>query len=105
MSASHELVSVFREYERTSTTVIDAYLSPLLRGYLERLAEQAAAAGLPEPEVMRSSGGLTSAQEAGRHAAWTVLSGPAAGAVGAAHAGGLSGHEDRPVVRHGRHVV
>ncbi len=94
VSASHELVSVFREYERTSTTVIDAYLSPLLQGYLERLADEAASAGLPEPEVMRSSGGLTSAQEAGRHAAWTVLSGPAAGAVGAAHAGGLSGHAD-----------
>jgi N-methylhydantoinase A len=92
VSASHELVSVFREYERTSTTVVDAYLSPLLRGYLERLAEQSQAAGLPEPEIMRSSGGLTSAREAARHAAWTVLSGPAAGAVGAAHAGALSGH-------------
>ncbi len=94
VSASHELVSVFREYERTSTAVIDAYLSPLLRGYLLRLAEEAAAAGLPEPEIMRSSGGLSTALEAGRHAAWTVLSGPAAGAVGAAHAGALSGHAD-----------
>jgi N-methylhydantoinase A len=94
VSASHELVSIFREYERTSTTVIDAYLSPLLRGYLERLAGEAAAAGLPEPEIMRSSGGLTSAEEAGRHAAWAVLSGPAAGAVGAARAGALSGHAD-----------
>ena len=94
VSASHELVSVFREYERTSTAVIDAYLSPLLRGYLERLASAATAAGLPEPEIMRSSGGLTTAAEAGRHAAWTVLSGPAAGAVGAAYAGALSGHDD-----------
>ena len=94
VSASHDLVSVFREYERTSTTVIDAYLSPLLRGYLDRLADQAAAAGLPEPEIMRSSGGLMSAREAGRHAAWTVLSGPAAGAVGAAHAGRACGHAD-----------
>ena len=94
VSASHELVSVFREYERTSTAVIDAYLSPLLRGYLTRLAEQSAAAGLPEPEIMRSSGGLTSAREAADHAAWTVLSGPAAGAVGAAYAGSLSGHAD-----------
>ena len=39
VSASHELLSVFREYERTSTTVIDAYLSPLLRGYLDRLCQ------------------------------------------------------------------
>ncbi len=94
VSASHDLVSVFREYERTSTTVIDAYLSPLLRGYLERLAERAAVSGLPEPEIMRSSGGLTSAAEAARHGAWTVLSGPAAGAVGAARAGAPSGHAD-----------
>jgi N-methylhydantoinase A len=94
VSASHELVSVFREYERTSTTVIDAYLSPLLRTYLERLASAAVAEGLPEPEIMRSSGGLTSAREAARHAAWTVLSGPAAGAVGAARAGRMSGEHD-----------
>jgi N-methylhydantoinase A len=84
VSASHELLAVFREYERTSTTVIDAYLSPLLHGYLARLCERADAAGLPAPEIMRSNGGLTSAEEAGRHAAWAVLSGPAAGAIGAA---------------------
>jgi N-methylhydantoinase A len=94
VSASHDLVSVFREYERTSTTVIDAYLSPLLSGYLERLAARAADAGLPEPEIMRSSGGVMSAGEAGRHAAWTVLSGPAAGAVGAALAGNNYGSPD-----------
>jgi N-methylhydantoinase A len=93
VSASHDLLGVFREYERTSTTVIDAYLSPLLRGYLDRLGDRAADAGLPPAEVMRSSGGLTSSAEAGRHAAWAVLSGPAAGAVGAARAGALSGSD------------
>ena len=93
VSASHELLAVFREFERTSTTVIDAYLSPLLRGYLERLCERAAAAGLPAPEIMRSNGGLASAEEAGRHAAWAVLSGPAAGAIGAARAGALAGSD------------
>jgi N-methylhydantoinase A len=93
VSASHDLLAVFREYERTSTTVIDAYLSPLLAGYLERLRRRTAEAGLPEPEIMRSSGGLTTATEAGRHAAWAVLSGPAAGAVGAARAGATSGSE------------
>ncbi len=105
VSASHDLLAVFREYERTSTTVIDAYLSPLLGGYLDRLCSRAAAAGLPAPEIMRSNGGLSSAAEAGRHAAWAVLSGPAAGAVGAAHAGRLSGRRPRPLVRHGRHLV
>ena len=93
VSASHDLLAVFREYERTSTTVIDAYLSPLLRGYLDRLRDRAADAGLPPAEMMRSSGGLTSSAEAGRHAAWAVLSGPAAGAVGAARAGALSGSD------------
>jgi len=83
VSASHEVLPRFREYERCSTTVIDAYLSPLLGRYLGRLGEAAAAAGLPQPQVMRSSGGLASAEEAARAGAWSVLSGPAGGAVGA----------------------
>ena len=93
VSASHDLLPVFREYERTSTTVIDAYLSPLLAGYLDRLSGRAEEAGLPEPEIMRSNGGLASAAEAGRHGAWAVLSGPAAGAVGAARAGAVAGSD------------
>src|SRR3954471_18006320 len=84
VSTSHETAGVFREYERCATTVVDAALSPLLRGYLERLTERARDAGLPEPEVMLSSGGTASAAIAARHASWTVLSGPAGGAVGAA---------------------
>jgi 5-oxoprolinase (ATP-hydrolysing) len=84
VSTSHETAGVFREYERCATTVVDAALSPLLRGYLERLTDRARAAGLPEPEVMLSSGGTASAAIAARHASWTVLSGPAGGAVGAA---------------------
>ena len=84
VSTSHETAGVFREYERCATTVVDAALSPLLRGYLERLTERAREAGLPDPEVMLSSGGTASAGTAARHASWTVLSGPAGGAVGAA---------------------
>jgi N-methylhydantoinase A len=87
-STSHDTAGVFREYERCVTTVVDAALSPLLHGYLERLAERAAEAGLPEPEVMLSSGGTAGAATAGRHGSWTVLSGPAGGAVGAAHVAG-----------------
>src|SRR3954447_15048452 len=52
VSTSHETVGLFREYERCATTIVDAALSPLLRGYLERLAERARDAGLPVPEVM-----------------------------------------------------
>jgi N-methylhydantoinase A len=83
VSASHEVLPRFREYERASTTAIDAYLSPLLGRYLERLGEAAAGAGLPQPLVMQSSGGVAGAAEAARAGAWSVLSGPAGGAVGA----------------------
>jgi N-methylhydantoinase A len=61
VSASHEVLPRFREYERCSTTTIDAYLSPLLGSYLERLGEAASGAGLPRPLVMRSSGGVATA--------------------------------------------
>jgi len=88
---------VFREYERCATTVVDAALSPLLRGYLERLAERAREAGLPEPEVMLSSGGTASAATAARHASWTVLSGPAGGAVGAARMAAARGRDGEAV--------
>jgi N-methylhydantoinase A len=83
VSASHEVLPRFREYERCSTTVIDAYLSPLLGRYLGRLGDAAVAAGLPRPLVMQSSGGLATAEDAARAGAWSVLSGPAGGAVGA----------------------
>jgi N-methylhydantoinase A len=83
VSASHEVLPRFREYERCSTTVIDAYLSPLLGRYIGRLGDAAATAGLPQPLVMQSSGGLATAGEAARAGAWSVLSGPAGGAVGA----------------------
>jgi N-methylhydantoinase A len=83
VSASHEVLPRFREYERCSTTTIDAYLSPLLGRYLGRLGEAATGLGLPAPLVMQSSGGVASAAEAARAGAWSVLSGPAGGAVGA----------------------
>jgi N-methylhydantoinase A len=83
VSASHEVLPRFREYERCSTTTIDAYLSPLLGRYLGRLAEAATGAGLPRPMVMQSSGGVAGTEEAARAGAWSVLSGPAGGAVGA----------------------
>jgi N-methylhydantoinase A len=91
VSASHELLPRFREYERGSTTVIDAYLSPLLGRYLGKLGEAAAEAGLPKPQVMQSSGGVAPAAEAARAGAWSVLSGPAGGAVGAGLLASVSG--------------
>ena len=83
VSLSFELVGTFREYERTATTVLDAALSPLLGAYLRRLSADARSQGLPEPQVMQSSGGLTDSEHAAAHAALTVLSGPAGGVGGA----------------------
>jgi N-methylhydantoinase A len=114
VSLSHETAGVFREYERCATTIVDAALSPLLRRYLERLADRAVEAGLPVPEIMLSGGGVAPAAVAAKHGSWTVLSGPAGGAVGAAAAaretgapeavcldmGGTS--SDVSVVSHGR---
>jgi N-methylhydantoinase A len=91
VSASHEVLPRFREFERASTTAIDAYLSPLLGRYLGRLTEATAAAGIPAPQVMLSSGGVAPAEEAARAGAWSVLSGPAGGAVGAGLLARLSG--------------
>src|SRR5215218_3174586 len=94
ISVSHEVLPQFREYERASTTVIDAYLSPLLGRYLARLSESGRELGLPEPLIMKSSGGVAPAAEAARAGAWSVLSGPAGGAVGAALVASLSGDGD-----------
>ena len=91
VSASHEVLPRFREFERCSTTAIDAYLSPLLDRYLGALVAAASRVGLPEPVVMRSSGGVAPAAEAARAGAWSVLSGPAGGAVGAGLLARLAG--------------
>jgi N-methylhydantoinase A len=92
--ASHELSPELREYERASTTAIDAYLGPAVSGYLEALGEAGAAEGLPEPLVMRSSGGLATLAEAAAHPAVALVSGPAAGVVGAARVAELAGVEN-----------
>jgi N-methylhydantoinase A len=92
--ASHEVSPEFREYERASTTAIDAYLGPAVARYLDALGEQAAAAALPEPLVMRSSGGVASLAEAAAHPAVALVSGPAAGTVGAALLARLAGFEN-----------
>lgn len=80
LSLSSEILPEYREYERTSTTVINAYVAPLMGRYLSRLEEKIA----PRPlTVMQSNGGLIQARTAGEQAARTALSGPAGGVVGA----------------------
>jgi N-methylhydantoinase A len=92
--ASHEVSPEFREYERASTTAVDAYLGPVLSRYLQSLVARTAEAGLAEPLVMRSSGGVATVQEAAAHPAWALISGPAAGAVGAARVARSAGIEN-----------
>ena len=86
--ASHELAAEYREFERASTTVVDAYLGPLAAGYLRSLGTRTAGAGLPAPLVMQSSGGLATLGDASAHPARLLLSGPAGG-VAALVAGGV----------------
>jgi N-methylhydantoinase A len=92
--ASHEVAPEFREYERASTTAADAYLGPVVSGYLRALSAAAASAGLPAPLVMRSSGGVATPVEAAEHPATILVSGPAAGVVGAARLAALAGMEN-----------
>ena len=89
--ASHEVAPEFREYERASTTAADAYLGPVVSRYLQALSGACEAAGLPEPLVMRSSGGVATPNEAAAHPATILVSGPAAGVVGAGRIAALAG--------------
>jgi N-methylhydantoinase A len=114
LSISHQILPEFREYERTSTVVINAYLQPVMQSYLENLearlpasgsrlpkihARRAPEAGSRKPEagphifVMQSSGGITALSTAAREPVRTVLSGPAGGVVGAAATARASGFD------------
>jgi N-methylhydantoinase A len=121
LSISHQILPEFREYERTSTVVINAYLQPIMQRYLENLGTRVAAgaspaqvrvtgpveerrfsaaksapqkgASAPRIFVMQSSGGITALSTAAREPVRTVLSGPAGGVVGAAITARASGVE------------
>ena len=84
LSVSHELVPEYREFERASTTLINAYVGPIMDAYLKELESLDIA-------IMQSNGGHITAGEARKQAARTILSGPAGGVVGAAAAARASG--------------
>lgn len=94
VSVSHEVLPEFREYERTSTTLVNAYVSPVLDGYLRRLESAlSASADRQNPlhlRVMGSNGGSLSLEEARRSGVRCILSGPAGGIVGAQLIGELA---------------
>jgi N-methylhydantoinase A len=91
ISLSSDILPEYREYERTSTTVINAYVAPLISRYLAKLA---AGLGARPLTIMQSNGGVISAEMAGRQAARTALSGPAGGVVGARYVASQAGFED-----------
>jgi N-methylhydantoinase A len=83
ISLSHRIAAEWREYERTSTAVLDAYIGPSVRSYLERLEEQLVERGLEAPlHVMQSSGGVVTAKSARERPVQTLLSGPVGGTMG-----------------------
>lgn len=89
VSVSHRILPEYREYERTSTVAINAYLQPLMGAYLNRLKTY-----VPSLRVMQSSGGSISAGVAAREPVRTILSGPAGGVVGALDVARLTGIEN-----------
>ncbi|MGH2805818.1 MAG: hydantoinase/oxoprolinase family protein [Actinomycetota bacterium] len=94
VAASHEVLPEFREYERTATTVADAYLRPPLASYLSKLAAMLGATGVATPFVMQSSGGVIQFEDALDNAAACVLSGPAGGVIGATYVAQAGGVQD-----------
>jgi N-methylhydantoinase A/oxoprolinase/acetone carboxylase beta subunit len=87
LCSSHDVCPEFREFERTSTTLINAYVGPLMDRYLGELERGTR----HRISIMQSNGGFLTAKEARRHAIRTVLSGPAGGVVGAIETARLSG--------------
>jgi N-methylhydantoinase A len=90
ISLSHEILAEFREFERTSTTVINAYVSPKMQRYIGHLTDS-----LDEGDtlgIMQSNGGSISVETAMRESVRTILSGPAGGAVGAYEIGKMAGY-------------
>jgi N-methylhydantoinase A len=95
VTLSHEVSPTFREYERTSTTVVNAYVMTALRAYLRALEGALRGRGYGgRLFIMQSSGGVATAESMQRHPVRMIESGPAAGALMAATYGDLTGHRD-----------
>ena len=93
--ASHEIAPEFREFERLSTAVVNAYLGPVMRGYINRLASRLAKLGMAAtPHMTQSNGGIIGFETAAAMPVRTVLSGPSTGVVGAQAVGKAAGFTD-----------
>lgn len=94
VSLSSDVLPEYREYERTVTTLVDAFVKPSVRVYVDRASEQVNTLGGGEPPpflIMQSNGGVLSAEAVARQPITTLLSGPAAGALGASWLAALAG--------------
>ena len=95
LSLSSEVLPVFREYERTITTVLNAYVMPRVSYYIENLDRKLSNLGVEAPLlVMKSNGGVIGAETATRQPVYTALSGPAAGVMSAVDVAANTGIED-----------
>ena len=90
ISRSSDVLPEYKEYERGMTTTLNAYVGPLMQGYLRRLEYSAPGCRLA---VMQSSGGTASAHQAGRYPVQLLLSGPAGGLKGAQYSAARSGFD------------
>ncbi len=95
VSLSSEVLPVFREYERTMTTVLNAYVMPQVSYYVKKLEGGLKEQGIDAPLlIMKSSGGVIGVETAVRQPVYTALSGPAAGVMAARHIGQMTGFKD-----------
>src|SRR5580704_745244 len=96
ISLSCEIVPLIREYHRLSTTVINAYLQPILARYIDQLDRRLSATGIGTPQkyIMQSNGGMATFGAAARKAVTTVLSGPAGGVTAGAYACRMTGFQN-----------
>ena len=95
VSTSHEVAPEFREFERLSTAVVNAYLGPVMERYIRRLADKLTQLGLTtKPHLTQSNGGVISFETARRFPVRTVLSGPSTGVVAAQAVGKAAGYPD-----------
>ena len=95
LSVSHEVAPIWREYERSSTTIADAYVKPLIQSYVESIENGLNEAGIAlNWAMMKSNGGLMDAASAAGHPVHLVMSGPAGGAVASKHIADLLGLEN-----------
>lgn len=95
LTCSHEILPEIREYERTSTTVVNAYLGPVVVSYLHSLIDKLRSIGMAGPvQIMHSNGGVMSAAAVMQKPATIIESGPAAGVIAGASVAAVSGYAD-----------